>query len=115
MKAGQRDQLILIQHKTATEDDYGSEVEAWTDHAQEFAEYKPGTGAERRQAAQESASLAATFRVLDNPKTRAVTPGEYRISYDGAFWDITSAVRLGRDGRELTAVRSADGPQLVTA
>lgn len=115
MKAGQRDQLILIQRKTTTEDDYGGEVEAWTDHAQEFAEYKPGTGAERRQAAQESASLVATFRVLDNPKTRAVTPGAHRISYDGAFWDITSAVRLGRDGREITATRNADGSQPVSA
>ena len=107
MKAGPRDQRITIQRKTATEDPYGGEVETWTNHAQEFAEYKPGTGQERRQAAQESASLVATFRVLDNPKTREVTPGQFRISYDGAAWDITSAVRLGRDGREITAVRQA--------
>ena len=115
MKAGPRDERILIQTKTTTEDDYGGEVETWTDYAAEFAEYKPGTGQERREAAQESASLVATFRVLDNPKTRSVAPGTHRISYDGAFWDITSAVRLGRDGREITAIRNADGPQLVAA
>lgn len=106
MKAGLRDTLVVIEHKTATEDDYGGEEDTWTEFAQEYAEYKPGTGAERREAAQQQASLVATFRVLSNDKTRAVTPGEYRLSFEGT-WDIRSSVRLGRDGIEITAVRAA--------
>jgi head-tail adaptor len=109
MKAGQRDQRIIIQVKQpdpdTPEDAYGGEVVDWTDFATEWAEYKPGTGQERRQAAQESASLSASFRVLDNASTRTVGPGTHRISYEG-IWDITASVRLGRDAREFTAVRA---------
>jgi SPP1 family predicted phage head-tail adaptor len=107
MQAGKRDQKVAIQHLSTTTDDYGGEIETWTDVGTVWAQYVPGTGSERRQAAQESASLPATFRVLDNPITRAVEPANYRLSYDGALWDVVSSVRLGRDGREITAVRAA--------
>ncbi len=73
-----------------------------------FAEVKFGTGAERREAAQESASAPATFRVLRTDLTAVVTPKD-RIVFDSSYWDITSAVPLGfNEGVEITAVRRTD-------
>jgi hypothetical protein len=65
-----------------------------------------GTGQERREAAQESASAAATFRVLGNAVTEGVTVKD-RIQFDGSAWDIISNVPIGRpgEGREITAMR----------
>ena len=66
-----------------------------------------GTGTERRQAAQEKASISATFRVRDDSFTRAVKPADHRIQYDDKVWDIASSVAFGRDGRDITATADA--------
>lgn len=105
MKAGPRDTLITIQRKSVTTDEFGGEIEAWNDLCREWVDYRPGSGTERRQAAQEGAALVATFRALASSNTRSVTPLD-RLSF-GGIWDITSSVRLGRDGIEITAVRAA--------
>lgn len=107
MRSGPRNRLITIERATTTIDDYGGEVSTWEAYAEAYAEVRFGTGQERREAAQESATAAATFRVLDNPQTRAVTTRD-RIQFDGAAWDITSNVPLGlNEGREITATRAA--------
>ena len=66
-----------------------------------------GTGAERREAAQLSASQPATFRVLADSETLSLSV-EDRISFAGGLWNITSVVPLGlNEGVEVTAVRVA--------
>src|SRR3546814_3896582 len=67
-----------------------------------------GTGQERLEAAQYGASVSATFHVLRNSKTAALTVQD-RISFEGAVWDITSAVpsREFNAGMDITAVRAA--------
>lgn len=106
MKAGTRNRKIVIErYGVVSTDDYGGDVLDWTAYATAFAQVIFGTGAERREAAQESATAPATFRVLATTKTRAVTVKD-RISFDGSLWDITSVVPLGlNEGVEITAVR----------
>lgn len=105
MRAGPRDTLIIIERFTATEDEYGGQIEDWAPLAEEYAEVIYGRGEERRAAAQEQASLAATFRVPANDRTITIKTTD-RVNFAG-IWDISSAVPRGRDGIEITATRPA--------
>lgn len=107
MTAGRRDHLIAFQTYTSTQDDYGEETPSWSTAGQEWAAVFYGRGDERRQAAMEQGSQAATFQVLDNTVTRAMTVAG-RIVHDGANWDITGkASDTPKSGLiEFTAVRS---------
>lgn len=106
MSAGERNRRIdFVRLDTAT-DDYGGEIESAPDQvAGVFAKVMFGTGQERREAAQEAGSQAATFIVLWTPKLDAVGVTD-RIRFDGADWDITNIAPVGLN-RELhfTATR----------
>lgn len=106
MRAGNRQWLIQIERKTSTTDGYGGEVDTWTPFITEWAAVNYGTGNERRVAAQESATLTATFRIRDSEDARSVGPLD-RISFDLGVWDIVSSVPYGREGRDITATRAA--------
>lgn len=106
LAAGNRHNRIMIEQKSVTLDVHGGEVETWALYAHEWAQVSYGTGRERRDAAQERASVPATFRVLANPFTRMIDPSGYRIQFDQYLWDIVGSVPLGRDGVEITAVSS---------
>ena len=107
MKAGPRNRRLVFQRKTVIIDDYGGEIETWTDYAIIWGGVVWGTGAERREAAQLSASQPATFRVLADSDTLALSVQD-RISLAGGLWNITSVVPLGlNEGVEVTAVRVA--------
>lgn len=105
MKSGPRDDEIIIERKSVTTDDYGGEVETWATYATEWAQVIYGSGREQREAAQLQGSLPATFEVLANPLTLAVTELD-RINFDGTIWNIVAPPsRLGRDGVRIQAVR----------
>lgn len=108
MSAGRRNRKIAIQRFTATTSDYGGDIETWADYASLFARVVHGSGQERREAAQEAASVSATFYVLRNDKTAALNPKD-RIVWQGT-WDIVSAVPSLAFNREveITATRAAD-------
>lgn len=103
--AGRRDTLILIQRFTTTQDDYGEEVQTWTDLGSEWAAIFYGTGTERRQAAQEQGEQAATFNVRANDLTRGIRIRD-RIVLDGDNWDIVSNAQIRRSEIDLVAKRS---------
>lgn len=106
MTAGKRDRLITLQSYTATQDDYGGEVQAWTDLGQEWAQVVYGNGVEQRQAAMEGGELPASFLVPDNAMTRAVQVKD-RISFDEGLWDISENKPANQPGeRVLTAKRA---------
>jgi head-tail adaptor len=117
LSAGQRNRKIEIEQSTVTLDDHGGEAETWSLLAIEHAQVSHGGGQERREAAQERASVPATFRVLNNSRTRQVRPKGFRIVYQDVLWDVTSAVPLGRSGFEITAMTSYEpypyGPNLI--
>lgn len=104
-----RDRKVTFQRAGApTDDGYTVRPGEWEEYCVEWASVSFGTGQERREAAQKSASLPATFGVLANSKTRELSTTD-RISFDGSFWDIISVVpsRQLNVGIDVTAIRSA--------
>lgn len=97
---------ITVQRYTTTTSPLGGEAKVWADYVQVWAEVSFGTGKERREAAQMTASAPATFHVLRNSKTATITPAD-RLTFDGGEWDITSAVpsKIYNDGIDITATR----------
>lgn len=106
MKAGAMKYRVTIQRYSTTELPSGEETKAWADYATCYAAITFGTGRERREAAQETASAPATFHIRRSAKTATVTPAD-RLSFDGSDWDIISAVpsREFKVGVDLTATR----------
>lgn len=108
MKSGPRDKLIEFYRAGAPVDDgYTTQPGAPALLGSAWAEVRFGTGQERREAAQEAASVAATFIMLANPITTALIPSD-TLRFMGADWDISSSVP-GRDRSEwqVTATRQA--------
>lgn len=106
--AGRRDKLIsILRAGPSTDDGMNTQPGAFAEFTKAWAEVLFGTGAERRQAAQEHAGAPATFIIPANTKTRSITPAD-KLSFMGADWDISSSIP-GRDRSEwqVTATRSA--------
>jgi head-tail adaptor len=104
--AGKRDRKIVIEQRVPDgEDSMGAPIERWIVLATPMARVFYGRGDERREAAREGASQAASFVVLATAKTRIVKPIGFRIIFDGATWDITAAPPIGRREIEFTATR----------
>lgn len=108
-----RRHLITVQRKTVTIDAYGGEVETWNFYTREYAQISYGTGAEQRNAAQEGASLPATFRFAWTPDLAAAQPLD-RLLFSASgevadqVWDITAVNPLGfNQGVSITATRAA--------
>lgn len=98
---------MTIERASVTTDPYGGEIESWAALGQEWAAVYYGRGDERRQAAMEQGSQAATFGMISNTLTRSLTLKD-RLQFDGSEWDITSvALDTPKRGElEVTAVRS---------
>lgn len=109
--AGQRDKLVVFQRDAAGRTAMGGIAAGnWQALGSRFAKVLYGSGAERRGAAGEAASQAATFRVLADAVTSTVTVRD-RIAFLGRTWDITSAVPIGGPSGaeiEFTAVANMD-------
>lgn len=105
----ERNHRITIERRTVVVDDYGGEVETWAPFADEYAAVRFSAGNERRAAAQERASAAATFVVLSNERTRQVSVTD-RILFDGSVWDVTSSIpsREFNAEREIEAIRAVE-------
>lgn len=110
--AGERHTVVQFQRGTPVSDDYTSEASIdWatlTFDIEVAAKVLYGTGAERRQAAQESAQQAATVLVNWTPMLAGVIAKD-RAVFDGFEWDITAPpARVGlNDELHFTCVRSA--------
>ena len=114
IQAGRLRERIRIEALGAGSDDYGGESGSWSTLTDIRAQLLNGTGRERREAAQESATAAVTFRVRRSATTEQVT-AKHRIRFDpfggdptagGApVWDISSVVPFERDGIDITATR----------
>jgi len=104
---GKRDRRIIVERDSAgTENDFGEPVEGWAKLHNFMARVVYGKGEERRAAAIEGGSQAASFRVVRSARSRAVKVGD-RISFDGALWDIESTPEYGRRELEFIATRRA--------
>ncbi len=90
MTAGGRDQLVAIERNEPTENARGDMVDNWVPVTRAWARVIFGRGSERRQAAREQVVQAATFIVLSEIRTRAVTADDHRIVHKGALWDVVA-------------------------
>lgn len=103
--AGKRDRKVVFERATTVQDDHGEEVPSWAPIVGAFAAVSWGAGSERREAAQEQGTQAATFRVLATAKTRSVSLKD-RLMMGGEAWDITSIAPVTRGEIEFTATRA---------
>lgn len=102
-----RNRLIAFETATTTEDNYGGTVSTWGQVATAWAEVLYGSGQERREAAQEAGTQAATFICMWTPTLAGVGIKD-RIQFDGSAWDITSVAPIGLNKElHITAVRTA--------
>jgi SPP1 family predicted phage head-tail adaptor len=104
LPASRFDSKIVFERRGAAKDGYGAKTADWAPIAWTWAKYLPGSGTERRTAAQETSVHTAKFVTRATRLTSAVTEQE-RIVFEGEAWDIKSNVPLGRDRREITGVR----------
>lgn len=104
--AGKRDRRIIFQRFTATQDEYGEQIETWTAFGKEQkAAVYYGTGTERREAAREEGSQTANFNCYATETTRAVIIRD-RIVMGGENWDVLGISPMGRREIDFTAKRS---------
>lgn len=106
MDPGQRGSLITFQRGTPTPDDYGGETIVWATLTTAWARVEYGTGQERREAAQERASQAATFKCEWSVTLAGVTATD-RISFNGDIWDLAPPAPIGHREIHFSAVRSS--------
>lgn len=85
-----RYQVGLWRFVTET-DPMGGDIKTWSTLGDRRADIIFGTGRERREAAQTTASVTATFSVRSDPLTLTLTPAD-RLRYADADWDISSIV-----------------------
>lgn len=106
--AGARDRLIEFQRPTYVRNELNENVEGVPEIiARAWARIRFGTGQERREAAQERASMTATFECLWTPILATVVETDRIVAFD-KDWDVISAAPIGVN-RELhfTAVSSS--------
>lgn len=105
--AGRLNKRVVFQKLSIETDAAGGETELFGSPFSVWADVRYGTGAERRNAAQEQGSQTATFLVRRWAQTEAATVRD-RIIHDGAAWDIQSRVPIGNNAAyEFTAVRAS--------
>lgn len=115
-RQSRRRHKIVIQRAGAPVDDgMTTQLGPYATWATEFAAIFYGSGREQREAAQESAGQSASFEVLSNAKTRAISVTD-RLCYpvtdpnpdNWPVWDIQAANDLGlNEGVRITATRAA--------
>lgn len=100
------DRRVTFQRATVARSALGGKTaSAWNDLGRRQANVLFGTGAERRSAAVEQGTQAATFRLRLDSLTRTVT-AEDRLTCEGLTFDITGIAPIGRAEIEITGVAS---------
>lgn len=108
MDQGQRPHLVRIQQAVTATDDHGGETKTWHDIGSAWAKFFPGSGQERREAAQENASITAVFNFDWSPAVAGIVPTDRLYAFD-TVWDVVSAVVLGANKDvDVTAVANLD-------
>lgn len=105
---GRRPHLVIIQRAVTSTGSLGGQTRTWHESARGWARVSYGPGQERREAAQENASVAATFEFDWSPAIAGTLPTDRLYVFD-TVWDIASAVVIGgnRDVH-ITAMANLD-------
>ncbi|MCW3837813.1 head-tail adaptor protein [Sphingomonas canadensis] len=102
LPAGARNRRIEFQRAHHVKSPLGPKVPAEWQHVQmAWAAVSYGRAEERRNAAAEGASAAATFRVLSSAALRALRETDCRILMDGQAWNVTAITPVNGRNFEL--------------
>ncbi len=105
---GKRSHKVIVQRAVVATDYYGGETKTWHEIATGWATVLYGNGQERREAAQNNASVPATFIFDWNPTMASVKPTD-RLYCFSTVWDIASAVTIGINAQvHITALANLD-------
>lgn len=105
MNRGQFDRLVTVQRASVVADDYGGETLTWADVEHAWARVRFGQADEKRLAAQEGGTQAATFEMAPTTALLDVALKD-RLLFDGSEWDITEVAPLERNLIRFTATRA---------
>lgn len=103
---GLRDSLVTFERGTPSTDNYGGETMTWATLTTAYARIRYGDGQERREAAQERATQAATFECDWNATLAGVQVND-RISFESEAWDIINKAPLSHHEIHFAAIRSS--------
>ena len=108
-RAGALTHRIQFLRRQVVTDDYGGEVETWSEVSSVWAEKEDLSDAERVRAMQVGASVTTRFRVRETSLTACLNAKD-RVKCDSRIYEI-SGIKDAQDDRvlELTCVRLADG------
>src|SRR3546814_1174641 len=105
MRTGDMDRRVTLQRFTTTQDEYGEEIQTWTDLATVFAEVRQQGGKEYLVAATTLAERRVVFFLRWFPGLTV----EDRVSYDGLLHNIKEVREIGRrDGVERSEEETSE-------
>lgn len=111
MDAGSLDRRVTLLRAGTVTDDYGDEVDGFTELATVWASVRPSPGTERLASAENAATAPTVITIRYGRGVADLSPRD-RIEYpvgSGRMFDIKSVVELGRrDGLQIAAVGRAD-------
>lgn len=102
--AGRRDTRVEFQRAAPARSALGGKTAGsgdWATLGSRLAKVLFGTGAERRAAAVEEGTQAATFRMIADSLTRSITIGD-RVLCRGLTFDLTGIAPIGSTEIEFT-------------
>lgn len=106
---GRLDRRIIVERARTIDDGYAARLGDWVPLVEVWAEFRPGRGSERFEAAVRAAAMPAAFWIRWSPDVSGVTPAD-RVRFDGRVWAITAVTEIGRrEGLELMCQASDDG------
>lgn len=92
MNAGKMDRKIVLLAYGVTTDNFGQEVDSYTDAATVWAEKKDLSAMESVEVDQLTATVRTEFRIRYRTDVRAT----WRIRYDGEVYAIRGILEIGR-------------------
>lgn len=102
------DRRIRIERNTPVQDEYGQEIENWSELVTLHASWRRASAKETLASAEVSATASDVFEIRWSPAWSSVNPRD-RLVYDGRTYDIASIQEMGRrDGIRINALARAE-------
>lgn len=109
MFAGKLDRRIKLQKNVLALDDYGNQIDNWSEYINVWANVKPISDGERFGGGEVKAYATHRFQIRWHLMIADLS-AVWRLEYDGRQYDISGVKELGRrEGFEITATARADG------
>jgi len=101
MRAGKLRHLVVVEHQTTTEDEFGETLDRWCLLANRRASIEPINGREYMAQSGEHAEVTTRIRLRFDDMTGQIKPRD-RVVYGGVNYDIISVINPMMRGKEIT-------------